>query len=321
MDSLNIGRFDSVHINSKTVLAMSQRKIDKLERELERLAYAVLWDLVLVVLVTYVVLMIAQKTDILFPWKALILMGFIYWFSVSVLGVYMHYKEKRFQSPISLFFKSLLSLASIGGSLYALPSVLPLEAWLTLDITLDTPILVAFSVGITSAIIGLIFLTIRAQRWEGPDSKLSIENIENISSLIQFKISFLLHNLKTLAPSVDIQIVIQNDSIFDVKLKKFIFRPLLSGVKGGLSECTYDHEIEIPHQNSNWFDTTFMISTGIAEYLENCKRAANAGKHGKVIWHFICTAYFTDSKEFKISQQISHHKEWYEINLPPKREV
>ena len=149
------------------------------------------------------------------------------------------------------------------------------------------------------------------------------ENLERLFSLVGFKISNLSHNLKVPAPSVDLQVMVNNNSIFDIKLRKFIYKPTLLGMRGGtLSERTYDHEIEIPHQSSNWFDTEFMIPEGIATYLENCKRQANGGKHGRLAWRLRCTAYFLGPDgEFNLKQKINYFKEWYEIELPRKRAV
>ena len=152
--------------------------------------------------------------------------------------------------------------------------------------------------------------------------KIRKENLEGLSSLIEFKILNLSHNLKIPAPSVDLQVAIHNNSVFDVKLKKFIFKPSLLGIRGALSESTFDHEIKIPHQSSNWFETKFMIPEGIAKHLENCKRYANGGKHGKLTWHFSCTGYFVGPKgDFRLPQQINYYKERYEIELPRKRAV
>jgi len=140
------------------------------------------------------------------------------------------------------------------------------------------------------------------------------ENLEKLSSMIWFRISYLAHTLKIPAPSVDLQVNVHNDSVFNVRLKKFIYQPRLLGIRGSLSEFTYDHEMEIPHQNSKYFETKFIIPEGIATYLENCKRRANAGEHGKLTWDFSCTAYLTGPKgEFTRHRTIQYTKEWYEI--------
>jgi len=151
--------------------------------------------------------------------------------------------------------------------------------------------------------------------------KIRKKNLEDLPALISFKVSYLSHNLKIPAPSVDLQVLVHNLSVFDVKLKKFIYKPSISGIRGVLSEHTYDHEVEIPAQGSEFFDTNFMLPEGIAKYLEDCKRQANGGKHGKLTWHFWCTAYFfaRTKGEFKLKRSIKYNKEWYEIELPRKR--
>jgi len=151
--------------------------------------------------------------------------------------------------------------------------------------------------------------------------KIRKKNLENLPALISFKISNLSHNLKLLAPSVDLQIIINNDSVFNVKMKKFIYQPSLSGIGEVLSESSHDHEIKIPYQGSNRFETKFSIPDGVAKHLEDCKRRANSGEHGKLTWHFRCTAYFfAHAKgDFKLKTPIIYNKEWYEIELPRKR--
>lgn len=152
--------------------------------------------------------------------------------------------------------------------------------------------------------------------------KIRKENLERLSSLIRFRISYLRHNLKIPAPSVDLQVIVCNDSVFDVILKKFIYKPRLLGIQGSLSERTYDHEIKIPYQSSKYFDTNFMVPGGIATHLENRKRQANSGKHGRLCWGFRCTAYFVGPEgDFKLSQRVDYCKEWYEIELPRERVV
>lgn len=149
------------------------------------------------------------------------------------------------------------------------------------------------------------------------------ENLKRLSSLVGFKVSNLSHNLKVPSPSVDLQVMVNNNSIFDIRLRKFIYKPTLLGMRGGtLGERTYDHEIEIPYQNSKWFDTEFVIPEGIATYLENCKRQANGGKHGRLTWSLRCTAYFLGPDgEFIVRQNINYFKEWYAIELPRGRAV
>lgn len=146
------------------------------------------------------------------------------------------------------------------------------------------------------------------------------ENLKNINSYISFQVSSLSHNLKIPAPSADLQVTVNNFSMFDINLKKFIYQPSISGIKSTLDERSHDKEVKIPHQNTAYLDIRFTIPDGIAEYLENCKRKANNGEHGKLMWNFKCTAYFLvrDSK-VKKNQTIRFTKEWYEIELPSKR--
>ena len=152
--------------------------------------------------------------------------------------------------------------------------------------------------------------------------KIRKENLKNLGSYISFRISLLRHNLKIPAPSVDLQVMISNSSILDITIKRFIYQPRLSGITGALNSYTYDHEIEIPHQNTRYFDTTFTIPNGIARFLENSKRKADGGEHGKLTWVFKCTAYFLYLKgEARKEHTIKYTKEWYDIELPSKREI
>jgi len=186
-------------------------------------------------------------------------------------------------------------------------------------------IFVIFVILLTLKIVGIFnifswvseFLDLRKRRTMIEEVKaverIRKENLRRLSSLIRFRISLLNHNLGILAPSVDLQVIVENYSVFDVILKKFIYQPSLSGI-GSLSEYTYDHEIEISQQDSKYFETKFMIPNGVAKHLENCKRQGKEGKHGKIIWTFLFTAYFLGPKgDFKRSRQIVYTKEWYEI--------
>lgn len=152
--------------------------------------------------------------------------------------------------------------------------------------------------------------------------KIRKENLENLGAYVSFKISSLRHHLKIPAPSVDIQVMIKNSSMLDIIIKKFIYRPSLSGINAKLNTYSHDHEFRIPHQNTGYFDASFTIPDGVAEYLENCKRKANSGKHGRLLWVFKCTAYFQYSRgQDKKKRTIKFTKEWHEIELPSKREI
>lgn len=138
---------------------MDERSRDRLERGARALAYAVLWDFMLVVLITYIQLMLTKKADTLLPFKALILMGFAFLALISIYSVYLHVAESGFQGPISLGFKMIVSIASVATAIYSIPPVFMIEAWLTLNIPYNLSILPAFVVGVFAALIGLASMT------------------------------------------------------------------------------------------------------------------------------------------------------------------
>ena len=150
--------------------------------------------------------------------------------------------------------------------------------------------------------------------------KIRKENLASINSYLSFRVTSLSHNLKIPVPSAEIQIMVHNYSMFDIKLKKIIYQPSIMGIRSILDERACHKEIIVAHQSSEYFDTSFTVPDSIAKYLEDCKRKANVGEHGKLTWNFKCTIFFSvDSIETTKNRSIQYTKEWYEIELPSKR--
>lgn len=132
-----------------------QHKADSQERFLELLAYGTLWNLTISVLFTNIELFLLGKADLLSPFKMLISMGFLYLLSYSSSNIYIHFREKGFKNLNLMCVRIISAIASVGTMFYALPSALGLRAWFSLTVSFDTPILLAFVVGIFAALVGL----------------------------------------------------------------------------------------------------------------------------------------------------------------------
>lgn len=131
------------------------------ERILEGMAYLALWNLTLTALVNYGLLITFGEADALIPLKTLMLYGFFYWMTNSIVSVYLHLTETLEWNPISLCLKIISVVASVVTTYFSYKSVFSLEAYVSVQ-NLDVSTLIASLVGMFAIMIGLIFLSIRA---------------------------------------------------------------------------------------------------------------------------------------------------------------
>ena len=141
----------------------SEIQIDRQERLMQTLAYNNLRNGMFTFLLVNIQLVLLKEADMLFPFKTIVAFGFLYWTICSIASIYYHFTEKRFNSPVLFSVKILSVVASIGTMSYALPPIFQLEAIVYLNPPIESPILLAFAVGILSQVIGLFVSSFRAR--------------------------------------------------------------------------------------------------------------------------------------------------------------
>jgi heme/copper-type cytochrome/quinol oxidase subunit 4 len=134
----------------------------KQEKVLEKMAFVTLFNLALMVLLTSIQLIISKTTDMMIPFKMLIIMGFCYLLANSTLSVYFHVKQKRFGNPQTLFLKILAAVGLIFSTAYALPSAFMLTATFHLNYSLDFSFIAAFGAGIFATLVGMALTASRS---------------------------------------------------------------------------------------------------------------------------------------------------------------
>jgi len=160
------------------------------------------------------------------------------------------------------------------------------------------------------------------KRFELRDREERIENIEKINEimkenlkkllqLIEIKAVWLSHDLREIAPKIDVQLIFNNHSIYDVQLMSVSYTPILVGVSGAKLKQT-DKSIDqiIPHQNSFRLTESFYITEPIRKKLVNWrdKSLTEVNFHLDVKWLLHIQAKLKYKEEFIIGKEAEASK-------------